>query len=142
MISHLKHLDALQISGGIWNKNTVRSLVPLSYLPNLRELGLGNIKVESGGIYPLARCTSIKELSVSNRFTTEEFAYLSVYLNNAKCTKFAPWVRLPQSIGENDIMVVGKGKPFLNSEKDKELMEKYSTDFSRLQKKFLSEKRT
>ena len=60
--SALDNLTALEFSGGIWNKNTAESLAPISRLPHLQELMMHNIKIESGGILPIAECHSLRYL--------------------------------------------------------------------------------
>jgi hypothetical protein len=127
--SALDNLTALEFSGGIWNKNTAESLTPISRLPYLQELMMYNIKIESGGILPVAECRSLRYLGLSNHYDTEDFAYLAAHLRNTKCKCFVPWNRLNQPIGDKDIMVTGKRKPLLNSQTDQELMNRYSNDF-------------
>lgn len=138
-LSNLTNLKALEFSGGIWNKNTANSLAPISKLRNLSELFISNIKVESGGLRPLGLCSSLEHLFVSNQFPTEDFAYLAAHLHNTKCEYFVPWVRLKQPVGDKDIMIIGKRKPFLNSKTDHELMNKYSNEWLELVQHFLAE---
>lgn len=52
---------------------------------------------------------------MSNQFPTKEYAMLSMRLKKTKCAYFAPYIRLNQDIDGKDIMVIGKGKPLLNS---------------------------
>lgn len=131
-LSNLINLVALEYSGGNWSTNTAKSLVPITRLTNLSELIISNIRIESDGLRPLALCRSLKNLSVNNNFPTEDYAYLAAHLRNTKCELFAPWVRLHQTIGDKDIMVIGKRKPFLNSGTDRKLMDKYSDEFLKL----------
>ncbi|MCJ1908965.1 hypothetical protein [Planococcus ruber] len=98
-------------------------------------LGLSNIKVANESLQPLAELKGLKELAISNQFSTEEFAKLSVALPNTTCDKFSPFVRvvLPDGL---DLMVVGKRKPFLNSTNDSAKMKKYEERFRALQEAF------
>lgn len=136
-LMHLSALAALEYSGGIWNRNHAASFDPLAALPNIEELVLTNLRVESGGLRPLAQCRSLKRLTVSNQFDTEDYAYLSVALPQVQCQSFAPWIRVSHTNGF-DTMIIGKRKPFLNSKVDYAKIIKYEAAFQRMQEKFAS----
>jgi hypothetical protein len=138
-IAALTGLEALNYSGGIWNKNTAASLEPITRLPHLQELVLTNLKVLDGGLRPLSRLTSLRVLELSNQFETEDYAYLSVALPNTACRHFAPYVTLNTKGMDADTMVVGRRKPFLNATRDAERLAKYVADFERLQARFRAE---
>jgi hypothetical protein len=106
-------------------------------LPKLEELALTNLRVESGGLRPLAKCRSLKTLVLSNQFDTEDYAYLSVALPQVQCRSFAPWVRVNHSNG-NDTMITGRRKPFLNSKTEASKVAAYEEAFKRLQRQFAS----
>ena len=91
--------------------------------------------MEDESLEPIAELKELQELSISNQFPTKEYAKLSVALPNTKCDKFEAYVHLPSSIGDKDIMVVGKRKPFLNSNSkvDMKRLEKYQEQFKLLQ---------
>jgi hypothetical protein len=133
-LARLRGLSSIEFSGGIWNRNTASSLEPLAQLTSLRDLTLLNLRVESGGLRPLARCRSLETLELSNQFATEDYAYLSVHLPNARCPHFAPYIRLKQPVDGKDIMVVGRRKPFLNSRRDQKRLERYASAFAKLQR--------
>ena len=135
-ISRLGKLIDFKFSGGIWNKNTAQSLVPIAQCKALKYLILGNLKVLDGGLRPLAGCRSLEKLLLSNQFPTEDYAYLSVHLPNTECAEFSPYVRLERPIDGKDIMITGKRKPFLNSQMDKRKIEKYVAKFRQLQQEF------
>ena len=135
-LSKLKSLKHLEYSGGIWNKNSAETLAPISELRQLEHLVLNNIRVGDGNLRPLAKCRNIKELHICNRFKTEEFAYLAANMQDVECDMFQAYIKLGHSIGENDVMVVGSRKPFLNSVKDIEKLKKYEANFAKLVKKF------
>jgi hypothetical protein len=140
-IGELEHLVALDFSGGIWNRNRAQSLEPIGRLGSLQELVLTNLAVASDGLRPLARCRSLRRLSLSNQFATEDYAYLAARLPQVECEMFAPFVPLGQAIGGNDVMVVGKRKPFLNASKDADRLARYVRDFERLQSGFAEQPR-
>lgn len=137
-LSALKKLVGLDFSGGIWNKNRAQTLGPLAQLPELAELHLTNLAVVSDGLRPLAKCPKLRALTLSNQFATEDYAYLSTHLPNVECEMLAPYVRLPEPIGGKDIMVVGKRRPFLNSQDDVKKLARYVERFQALQAEFAS----
>lgn len=132
-------LETLEFSGGIWKKNRTESLDPISELPNLRNLRLLNLAV-SDGIMSLASLPSLRLLQLSNQFPTEEYAYLSGMFDEVECNYFSPYVEIANRYIEKDVMVIGKRKPFLNKTKDAKKLEKYISNFKRLQSEFSANK--
>jgi hypothetical protein len=132
-IAALTNLVALNYSGGIWNRATAGTLEPISRLPLLEELVLTNIKVHDGGLRPLAACRHLRGMELSNQFETTDYAYLSVALPETTCRHFAPFVRLDAGGLNADVMVVGRRKPFLDSQRDAARLAKYVAEFERLQ---------
>ncbi|MBT3059568.1 MAG: leucine-rich repeat domain-containing protein [Candidatus Thiodiazotropha sp. (ex Lucina pensylvanica)] len=135
-LANLQSLRYLDYSGGIWNKNRAETLAPISKLRQLEYLALNNIRVDDGSLKPIVQCQKIKELHICNKFKTEEFAYLAANMPNVECNMFQAYIKLGQSIGGDDVMVVGSRKPFLSSAKDGERLKKYEANFSKLVKKF------
>ena len=134
-------LEIFEFSGGIDSKNKAQSLDPISLLKSLRHLSLLNLKIENGGLTPLAKLQDLLELHVSNQFPTEEYALLSVYLQNTKCSHFKSFIEIANPIDGKNVMVIGSRKPFLNLERDKEKIEKYTNEFQVLRKKIAANKR-
>ncbi|MEQ1776859.1 MAG: leucine-rich repeat domain-containing protein [Burkholderiales bacterium] len=134
-LQNLVELRALEYSGGIWNRNVATTLEPISQLKKLEELELTNLRVEDGGLRPLAKCQNLQALGVSNQFDTEDYAFLSVVLPQVKCRAFAPWVAVNHTNGI-DTMIVGKRKPFLNSKTDAQKIANYEAAFRKLQDRF------
>ncbi len=135
-ISRLTELTVLDYSGGVWAANLARSLEPLAALPKLEERSLTNLKVESGGLRPLAKCRALKYLSLSNQFETEDYAYLSVKLPQTQCRSFAPWIETNRIDGTDNVMVTGKRKPFLSRKSDSAKIMAYEEIFRSLQEQF------
>ena len=131
----LRNLHVLDFSGGTWTKNRVTTLAPLADLPALAELTLSNLAVGQDGLLPLAGCRALRSLTLSNQFATEDYAFLSVRLPGTACSMFAPFVSLASPINGKDVMVVGKGKPFLCQSKDRQRLERYMSAFKALQSK-------
>ena len=118
----------------MWNKNTADSLEPIGGLSVLEELRLTNVRVLDGGLRPVARCSALRSLVVSNQFPTADYAYLSVALPETSCDMFAPYVEPSLALGESIVMVVGSGKPFLHAVDDAARLERYATAFRDLQR--------
>jgi hypothetical protein len=132
----LQHLERLEFYGGVWSPNTALTLAPLADLPRLRELKLLNLKIKEGGLQTLAGCAALRTLQLSNQFPTEDYACLSVRLPQAECGMFEPYRRLSSPIGGKDTMVVGKGKPLLDSKADASRLARYVREFRQLQERF------
>lgn len=135
-VSEARSLRALDFSGGFSAPNKVRTLAPLGTLGALEVLRLTNLRVTEGGLRPLAGCTGLRSLDVSNQFETADYAYLSVMLPKVECSLFNACSDLGRDIGGADVMVTGKRKPFLNSTRDATRLEKYRKDFAALQDGF------
>jgi hypothetical protein len=132
-----KSLEILDLSGGQSNSLKLNSLEPLRFLSNLKYLGLSNINVLDESLEPISNIKGLQELEVSNQFSTEEFARLSVNLPNTKCSHFQPYIYLMSPIDDKDVMIVGKRKPFLNSIVDVKKLQKYEEQFKEVQRDFI-----
>lgn len=136
-LKHSENLKKLNLSGGIWKSLNIDTLEPLKYLSNLKDLTLMNIRVKDESLKPLSCLHQLQELNISNQFPTEEYARLSIILKNTKCDFFQPYIKFPDdSIDDKNIMVVGKRKPFLNSDTDFKKIKKYEEQFKIFQDKY------
>ena len=136
-IGGLTNLRWLCYRGGMENANRADTLAHLAGLSNLEALVLLNLKIDEGGLRPLAALTHLQELIVSNQFETADYAYLSVHLPDTRCEAFQPYQKvLNERYG--DIMVTGKRKPFLKSReaKDQARLAKYVAAFETMQAEF------
>lgn len=135
-LSVLSQLKALEFSGGFASPpNKAATLSPIAELANLRDLRLTNIRVAQDGLKPLASCKSLETLKLANTFPTEEYAYLAAQLLTTACDSFSGAIKLDSPIGGNDTMIVGSRKPFLNSRKDTDRIQKYVSAFERMKAK-------
>jgi Leucine-rich repeat (LRR) protein len=137
-IGNAVNLDYLIIEGGMWTPIKLDTLKPLSNLLKLQFLRLANMRIKEDGLRLIANLKGLKELNVSNQFETIDYAYLSVKLPNTKCDSFKPYITYNKPIGNNDTMITGKRKPFLNSKDDKDKIEKYIIAFNDMVKQFSS----
>ncbi len=135
-ISKMPWLTDLSLTGGIWNKLSLKSIEPLSALNELKSLDLVNVVIrDSKSILPLSSLIQLEKLNISSRFPTEEIARLSVKLPNTVCDFFTPFIKV--SFGDDkDTLIIGNGKPRLNSKKDTERIKKYEAEFLGFQNKY------
>lgn len=131
-ISQLKNLRYLEITGGFNKTAKYKTLSPISNCERLETLRLGNIRVDDDDLQFLTSCPHLKSLHLSNQWPTEQYALLSKKLPNLQCEHFKPWVPLSQPLNGKDILITGRGKPFLSSLTDQEKIRNYETEFARL----------
>ncbi|PTX60611.1 hypothetical protein C8N46_106257 [Kordia periserrulae] len=133
-------LEALKISGGMNSNWKISTLKPISSLTKLKVLSLMAIQVADKSLEPLSTLTGLKTLEISNQFPTAEFARLSTKLKNTACEKFQPYTKVNIEDMDGrlsaDVMITGSRKPFLNSQKDAEKINKYVDTFHKLVAKF------
>ncbi|MDN3232881.1 leucine-rich repeat domain-containing protein [Priestia megaterium] len=140
-IQYLKYgsnLKILNLEGNDSNQLKIENLQPLKSLQNLEYLAFSNISVMDESLEPISALKGLEIFKTSNQFPTEEFAMLSVLLPNTHCNKFEPYFKLTYPIYELNTMVVGKRKPLLNYQRDKEKLDKYERTFRKMQEKYLS----
>lgn len=140
-IQYLKYgsnLKILNLEGNDSNQLKIENLQPLKSLKNLDYLAFSNIRVLDESLEPISALKGLEIFKTSNQFPTEEFAMLYVLLPNTHCNKFEPYFKLTYPIYELNTMVVGKRKPLLNYQRDKEKLDKYERNFRKMQEKYLS----
>jgi hypothetical protein len=123
-----KNLEEVTLSGEM----TLDTLRPLSKT-KIKKLRIGFKKLLDDEVKYLTEMKFLEELDLgTNRFTTEQFAWLAATIPAIKCEQFNAYVPL----SDNEVLVVGKGKPILNLEKDKDRIEKYVINFEKLVKQY------
>lgn len=131
------NIENLAIEGGLYKQMKVLSLKPLASLKNLKTLRLANIRVLDNSLDHLKELKNLRKLWLSNQFSTEDFARLSVELPKVDCIRFKPFEKVKvydkQGGIEFDRMITGKRKPFLHSKRDKEKIEEHKSRFQELQ---------
>jgi hypothetical protein len=139
-------LDTLVFGNAVWNKFSIDSLEPLSALGDtLRHLAFNAKSIGDGRIQPLARMTSLSTLDFpSNLFTTEQLAWLRAHLpSSVESTAIEPFRRLNQPLMRRgkplDVLVSGKGKPFLSSTFDAEKLNRHVADFDAMVARFAAD---
>lgn len=135
-LSSATQLESLILNGGMWNALKIKTLSPLTNLPQLKYLSLINIKVEDNTLKPLGELKNLERLDISNQFETKEYAWLATRLPKTTCKLFSAINTCPILDGAGnllrDTMITGKRKPFLLSAKDQVKIDKYIEKFERL----------
>jgi Leucine-rich repeat (LRR) protein len=132
-----KHLESLVLSSGEWNKLKISTLHSLEHLMNLNYVSLIGVHVKDESLKPISHLNGLKKLDIStNTFPTEEYARLSVALRKTECAAFQPYIHFSPPIGDKDVLVVGKRKPFLNSKADVKRLQKYEDEYKVFQEKY------
>lgn len=138
-------LQELSFGNKVWNNYVLKSLKPLSQAKKLKSLIFNVKKIEDNDITPLLKISNLEKLEFPpNLFTTEEVAWLTANIKNINSSVLAPYFKLehPNEYSEKkkDVLVIGKRKPFLNSQTDKTRLEKYEKKFWGLVEKYKLEK--
>jgi hypothetical protein len=97
-LESLVGLIGLGFTGAEFKGFTVDSFQPLRYLENLEWLHLGAVHAADISLEPLAALRKLKFLGLSNFFPIEEFAYLSLHVNDSVCEWAQPFLRLHSSV--------------------------------------------
>jgi len=126
-------LERLSFGNGAWGKYGVLSLEPLTQLQALTHLDMNPKVIEDNKARPLTKMIKLRSLDFNNRlFTTEKVAWLKAHLpDHVESERLAPFVHVDVGL-EQDVLVVGKRKPFLNSQKDAVRLAKYVDKFNSL----------
>jgi hypothetical protein len=137
-------LKELVLGDAVWSKTTFETLEPLGTLTGLLSLSLLPKRIDDGRIQPLGSLTNLESLRLPfNLFTTEQIAWLRARLPetvesealNALLTLTTP---LEDDGKPRDVLLIGKRKPFLNSELDAARIRKHVSRFDQLVTSFRS----
>lgn len=129
-------LERVFFGDAVWPTSVLDDLSSLERHPTLKEFTFSGkgIKEEDLSIY-----TTIPHLEVLDfspkLYTTEQLAWLTAMLPNVKGYALRPYIQLQNSYGEKDVLICGKRKPSLSSEKDQLKIQKYVTKFQELVQK-------
>jgi hypothetical protein len=137
-------LEELYFVDRIWNAFVAESLKPLAKARMLRSLRFTALRIVDNDITPLAEIPNLEVLEFPPRlFTIEQVAWLTSKLPHVRSSVLCPYLRLDSPFDHEgimkDVLVIGKGKPFLNSYVDQDRLEKYETQFSSLVKQYTQE---
>lgn len=129
-------LDDLRFGDAVWNKSVFASLEPLASLDRLRHLNFNARRIDDERIQPLAALQRLETLQFpANLFTTRQVAWLRARLPDSLTSRAisALWHFHESPIGtgdrRRDILVVGKRKPWLDSQADEARIQRYVEAF-------------
>jgi hypothetical protein len=127
-------LTEMHLGDAVNDVSTYTTLDPLTGLAGLQRLWLVPKAIIDSRIQPLAGLTGLLALRCSLRlFTTEQYAWLRAHLGaHVRSDALDGVIRMPHSLGEHDVMVAGKRKPFLNSTAQAARVAKYEAAYALL----------
>lgn len=127
-------LEHISFGNSASGNTGIVSLEPIGAISSLKELSFNPKKIQDNRVSPIIKLHNLKSLNFSNHiFTTEKVAWLTAHLpENIDSERLRPYVSLNGLISNCDILVVGKGKPFLNSIRDSKRLQKYISNFEAL----------
>ena len=138
-------LKELILGDAVWNKTTFETLEPMASLTGLLSLSLLPKRIDDSRIQPLGKLTNLENLRIPfNLFTTEQIAWLRARLPEtveSEALKALLPLRTPFDIDgrPRDVLLIGKRKPWLNSEQDAARIHKHVSSFEQLLASFRSD---
>ena len=141
-------LHELSFGDALWNTPVFDSLSPLASLDSsLRRLSFNARRITDGRIQPLAWLSQLEWLTFPpNLFTTSQVAWLKAHLpETVQSQVIGPLFRLgpirnlsDDTITELDknVLVVGRRKPALSTQRDGARIQRYVEEFERLVQRF------
>jgi hypothetical protein len=134
-------LEKLEFGNSCGDTSHVESLEPIGAITTLKELAFSPKKIVDAKAEPLTRLPNLKALHFSNRlFSTEKIAWLVARLPpGLESNVLTSFIALqPGQLAGVDTLIVGRGKPFLDSVRDKDRLAKYVSKFEALVAHFRS----
>ncbi len=134
-LSSAQGLEHLSFGNSPSGKTSIVSLIPIASLQSLVNLSLNPTKIDDGQVSPISLLPNLKFLNFSSRlFRFEQIAWLAARLpRQVECDYLRPFVSLRAgTLNDADVMILGKGKPFLNSSRDAQRIKRYVDEFERL----------
>lgn len=131
-------LKELILGDAVWGKSVFETLEPLGKLRNLLSLGLLPKRIVDGQVQPLGSLVNLKTLRIPfNLFTTEQVAWLRAHLpETVDSEALAATLPLTTPFHDGgkprDVLLIGKRKPFLNSELDAARIRKHELSFQEM----------
>ncbi|MFI2564963.1 hypothetical protein [Paenarthrobacter sp. NPDC018779] len=138
-------LKELILGDAVWDKTTFETLEPLAELTGLRRLSLLPKRIGDGRIQPLGKLTNLANLRIPfNMFTTEQIAWLRARLpettKSEALNALLPLEKPFDIDGRSlDVLLIGKRKPWLNSEQNAARIAKHVSKFQDLVAEFRSD---
>ena len=115
-LAKLVELNLSGSRGALTPKMRLSSLEPITRLQNLATFSLVNARLEDDDISSLARCSKLRELSLSNQFDRAQFAYLAKHLNRKLAKPISAYVSSSlrcETCHDRKVLIRGRRMPFL-----------------------------
>ncbi len=125
-------LEELELGDAISRAKVVfDSLEPLACLDALTALSIAVLRIDDNRVQPLGALRRLRRLrSPLNLWTTEQCAWLRARLPAAaEGSVLNPVFQRRTSLSPRDTRVIGRRKPWLNSDKDSERIARYAADY-------------
>jgi hypothetical protein len=128
-------LEELHFGDKIWDQFLLESLGPLAACRSVKFLSFSARKILDGRIEPLAEMRSLERLSFPPRlFSTEQVAWLKAHLpDDVESEELAGYRHLKHPVNARgkrlDMLIVGRRKPFLDSDQDRARVKEYAERF-------------
>lgn len=135
---NLKHL---YFGDRIWCTSTLTDLLPLAGT-KLNSFRFWGKKIENDDIAIYTKMPELQFLDFrTNLYTTEQLAQIAASCPGLSGYALSPYVKFDGILhGQKDVLVCGKGKPFLYSKTDAKKMEAYAEKFYSLVEKYKQSK--
>jgi len=135
-IQNAPNLKHLHFGNKVWATSILSDLEPLAGT-KLISFSFGGKKIEREDISVYARMPELKVLDfATNLYTTEILAQIVAMCPDVSGYALVPYRTFDASNREKDVLICGKGKPFLHSKKDMEKIEGYKKKFYDLVRKY------
>jgi hypothetical protein len=134
---NLKHLH---FGNAAWDTSTLTDLQPLAG-SGLISFSFGGKAIENNDIFVYTKMPALKFLNfASNLYSTEQLAQIVALCPEISGFALSAYIKFKRTgEHEKDVLICGKRKPFLNSEKDAAKIEAYVKNFNSLVEKYKRE---
>ena len=129
-------LEELSFGDAMFRKSVFASLEPLASLRTLKSLTFNARRIEDDRVQPLAKLTGLNHLTFpSNQFTVRQVAWLRCHCpETLQSEVLAPVRKLDRPLEDcrgklQDVLLVGKGKPYLNSKTHAARIQRHVDEF-------------
>jgi hypothetical protein len=135
-------LRELAFGDTLWNTSVFESLEPLAALGGLESLEFDAKRIDDGRIEPVAELTGLKELAFpASMFTTRQVAWLRARLPaSLESESLSPVIKVRHPVEDGDktedVLLVGKRKPLLNSIRDAARIRTHTDEFRQMVEDF------
>ena len=131
---NLKHLH---FGDKIWNTSTLTDLLPLVGI-KLISFSFGGKTIENNEISIYMKMPKLRFLDFrTNLYTTEQLAQIVASCPDISGYALCPYVKFHGADeAQKDVLICGKGKPFLHSKSDADKIEAYAKKFYSLVEKY------